>query len=381
MDNLRDYIGWMGDYGFDAVPFGEVDAVVLCALAYFDLSALFDPPPAGDVTLRAALPLAEAGLCPYTALAPGDLDYDAFLREAAASARFGGLILSDYADIARARPPLQFAAVTFRCDAFAFLAFRGTDLTLAGWREDFMISFTATEAQAMAMDYAARAIREDAGTYYLGGHSKGGNLALYAACRLTAGQWNRVARLYLLDSPGLCPEVMDTACVRRVDARTTAVLPAFSVVGKLFQAAVADTRVVRSSAFSLLQHSVGSWGVDHGHLAPASKNDPASRWIGRVLRQWIDGIPQERRVLFVNELFDALAASGAVTLADVLKSGPAGFKAILLGLLNTSWTTKLTAAELPMRALLGRGWDQLAVRVFPPARKEDSDKENSDEEE
>ena len=72
---------------------------------------------------------------------------------------------------------------------------------------------------------------------------------------------------------------------------------------------------------------------------------------------------------------------GMLSEADVLKSGPAGFKAILLGLLNTSWTTKLTAAELPMRALLGRGWDQLAVRVFPPARKEDSDKGNSDEEE
>ena len=123
--------------------------------------------------------------------------------------------------------------------------------------------------------------------------------------------------------------------------------------------------MIHSSGFSLLQHSLGSWNVDHGRLARADAHDPASRWIGDVLRQWIDGIPQDRRAVFVNELFDALAASGAVTLADILKSGPAGFRAILTGLLKTSRTVKLTAAELPMRALLGKNYDKLAARIFP----------------
>ena len=364
MDNLRDYIGWMGDYDFDRVPFGEVDALVLSLIAYYDLSALFCPPRLCEATLRSGLDLIERGACPYTAFSPRDMDYDAFLQEAAGSTRYGRLILSDYVDVARADPPLQFAAVSFRLGDFTFLAYRGTDLTIAGWREDFMISFTATEAQALARDYAARHIAAGR-RFRLGGHSKGGNLALYAACALEDRLWSRVEKVYLLDSPGLCPGMMDETRVERVKARAVAVDPVFSVVGKLFELDAAERRVVRSSGFSLLQHSLGSWGVDHGRLALAKAHDPASRWIDETLRQWIDGIPQERRAVFVCELFDALSASGAVTLADILKGGPAGFRAILAGLISTSRATKLTAAELPMRALLGESYDRLARRIFP----------------
>ncbi|MBR3503525.1 MAG: DUF2974 domain-containing protein [Clostridia bacterium] len=364
MDSLRDYIGWMGDYGFDAVPFGDVDALVLCAIVYFDLSPLFAPPCPGETALREGLPLIERGACAFTAFAPHDLDYAAFLREAAASKRFGELALSDYVDVSRVDPPLQFAAVSFRSGDFTFLAFRGTDMTLAGWREDFMISFTATEAQETALQYAARHVAESK-RCRLGGHSKGGNLALYAACGLDDESWARVERVYLLDSPGLCPELADSARMARAAARTLAVTPVFSVVGRLFEPAAAQERVIRSSGFSLLQHSLGSWGVDHGRLALAASHDPASLWIDEVLRQWIDGIPQERRAVFVNDLFDALAASGAVTLADILRAGPAGLRAIFTGLLKTSRAAKLTAAELPMRALLGESYDRLAARIFP----------------
>ena len=364
MDNLRDYIGWMGDYDFDRVPFGEVDALILCLIAYYDLSALFGPPRPEETTLREGLAPIEQGACSFTAFAPRDMDYAAFLREAAASARYGDLILSDYEDIARADPPLQFAAVSFRFGDFTFIAYRGTDLTLAGWREDFMISFTATEAQTLAADYAARRAARG-GRFRLGGHSKGGNLALFAACALSEEAWSRVDKVYLLDSPGLCPGMMDEARVERVKPRAVAIDPVFSVVGKLFELDAVQRRVAKSSGFSLLQHSLGSWGVDHGRLALAKAHDPASRWIDEVLRQWIDGIPQERRALFVSELFDALSAGGAVTLADILKAGPAGFRAILAGLLKTSPAVKLTAAELPMRALLGESYDRLAGRIFP----------------
>ena len=364
MDNLRDYIGWMGDYDFDRVPFGDIDAMILCLIAYYDLSALFDLPHPKETTLSGGLALIQRGACPYTAFSLRDMDYAAFLREAAASTRYGDLILSDYVDIARADPPLQFAAVSFRFGDFTFIAYRGTDMTLAGWREDFMISFTATEAQALAADYAARHVAKG-GRFRLGGHSKGGNLALFAACRLDDDLWSRIEEIYLLDSPGLCPGMMDADRVERVRARALAIDPVFSVVGKLFELDAAQRRVVKSSGFSLLQHSLGSWGVDHGRPALAKAHDPASRWIDEVLRQWIDGIPQERRALFVGELFDALSAGGAVTLADILKAGPAGFRAVLAGLLKTSRAVKFTAAELPMRALLGESYDRLAGRIFP----------------
>ena len=367
MDNLRDYVGWMGDYDFEAVPFGEVDAVILCTLAYYDFAPLFEDG-STQKRLRDGMDAIDAQRCPYTALAVRDLNYPALLHDAAASRRYGELVLSDYADIARANPPLQFSATTFSDGAgFRFVAFRGTDNTIAGWEEDFMISFTHTEAQERALDYARR--QTALGRCRIGGHSKGGNLALYAACALDEDEWSLVEHVYLLDGPGLCPEVMDTSCVRRVNPRVTAIVPTFSVVGKLFTPAIDDTRVVRSSAHSILKHSIGSWGVDHGRLAEAPENDAASRWLNDVIQRWIDGIPQTDRATFVRELFGALSADGAATLADILKSGPSGLRAVLNSLINTSRTTKMTAAELPLRALLGENYDMILTRIFKEADK------------
>ena len=399
MDTLRDYIGWMGDYDFQAVPFGDVDALILCALSYYDFPAALAAPgeaadtgaakaddsgvagndgatadgraakndaapkesdaPAADGSaekdrrdamdspidaarlpfpaasgigpaLRDLLPVIERNAPRFTALAVRDLDYAALLREAARSRRYGALRLCDCMDIARPSPPLQFSAMTFiGADGFRFIAYRGTDSTIAG------------------------------------------GLALYAACLLDAAEWSAVTRVYLLDSPGLCPEVMDVSCVRRVDARATAIVPAFSIVGRLFEPALSDQRVIRSSGFSILQHSLGSWGVDHGRLALARRRDPVSRRLNEILQRWIDGIPQADRATFVEELFGALAADGAVTLTDIVRRGPGGIRAVLSHLRATSRVTKWTAAELPLRALLGDNYDSVVNRFIREERPEE----------
>ena len=94
-------------------------------------------------------------------------------------------------------PPLQFSAVCFHGKNWSFLAFRGTDSTLAGWKEDFQISVARTGAQELAYEYAEKHLTGKQ-KWYIGGHSKGGNLALYAACMLSPEQWDKVERMYLL---------------------------------------------------------------------------------------------------------------------------------------------------------------------------------------
>ena len=121
-----------------------------------------------------------------------------------------------------------------------------------------MISFRRTEAQEMALRYA-RAHLAPGRRWMLGGHSKGGNLALYAACLLEEELWQRVDHVYLLDGPGLCPEVMDVNCTERIEGKTTRIIPAFCVIGKLFEPNITDTRIVRSSALGPMQHNLGPW--------------------------------------------------------------------------------------------------------------------------
>ena len=184
METLAGYIGWMGDYSFEACPFREADALVLCLIAYFDLSPVFAD---GKRTahVRDCAQMVDAGEAKLL-ITGGDLGNTEIFTAAVRSRRFGDLEITDAVDVLQENPPLQFAAVTFHDGSnFSFIAYRGTDSSLAGWKENFMISFTRTAAQEMALQYASERIAEYrlAGKrkWYIGGHSKGRNTTSSAA--------------------------------------------------------------------------------------------------------------------------------------------------------------------------------------------------------
>ncbi len=352
MDKLTDYIGWMGALDFACCPFREADALILCVLSYFDLRPVFDafgPTP----RVRDCLPMIEAGEAKLR-ITGGDLGNSEVFEAAVRSERFGNLTMSDCEDILKPDAALQFAAVTFHDgDRFSLIAFRGTDATLAGWKEDCMISFTRTEAQEMAAAYAERRIlaaADDGRDWYVAGHSKGGNQALFASCMLSDAAWERVTRVYVLDGPGFCPEVIDLSVMDRIDGKTTRIVPEFEVIGKLFEPKITDTRIVKSSQEGVVQHSLPSWLVDHGALAETDAFDPISVWIGDTMGVWIEDIPQDDRPMFVDELFDALGANGMTSLDDL---GIEDISAALIELGKSSDVTKRAMDALPRAIVYG----------------------------
>lgn len=357
--SLYDYIRWLGRFSFAELPMSEADALVMCVMSYFDLApALRD----GSAHVCDCLSYLENGSVTLQ-ITGGDMGNSDIFRAAVKSRRFGSLRITDYEDVLEPETPLQFSAVTFRWDGGAFIAFRGTDETIAGWKEDFMIAFTETKAQRMALAYAERIIGEG-GRYFIGGHSKGGNQALYAACGLSGGAWERVERVYILDGPGLCPEVMDTDVVAHVNAKTTRIIPEFSVVGRLFEPDIDDTRIVRSSASGILQHSLATWQVEYGALALVSENDRRSVAMMEVLNRWIEGMSHDERRSLTDDLFGTLSAGGAVTLSEIDDQGPGGFEAVLVKMFHASDATKKIMKELPaqvmavIRRQLTRGEDE-----------------------
>lgn len=344
MEKLADYIRWIGDLDFNAYPFRDADALVLCNIIYYDLQPVFsDGQP--DHTVADCLPMLEAGEAKLL-IVGGDLGNGEIFEAAARSARFGRLRISDYENTLRTDPPLQFSAVTFRAPDFSFIAYRGTDSSLAGWRENCMISFTQTEAQQLSLAYAERVI--DDGTWYIGGHSKGSNHAQYAACLLSDEKWEKVRRVYLLDGPGFCPEVLDPVLEQRIDAKTTRVIPEFDVIGMLFEPKITDTKIVRSSAGGIMQHSPATWMIEYGSLAAAAQNDPVSMRVNRLMNDWIESIPQADRPIFISELFDALSADGAKTLEDLDIDR---LQSVLIRLTGVSATTRKVLIKLPEKAL------------------------------
>jgi len=348
MDGLHDYILWLGDYAFSTVPFQDVDAVILCLLAYCDFAPLFER--SGEALLRDSQRLIDGGEVHIQRIGETG-PFIRILEAAARSRRFGALRMTDYVDMMFPEEPTQFSALTYHSDAgWSFIAYRGTDSSLAGWKEDFMISFRRTEAQALAKQYAENRIDPDR-DWYLGGHSKGGNLALYATCMLSERIHACIKRMYLLDGPGFCPEVIDPLSIEKINGMVTRIIPGFSVIGKLFEPRVEDTRIVQSAAAGFLQHDPATWGVDHGKLALLAQTDPRSDIINAILGKWIGNISCEDREIFVNDVFNALEAGGAKTLEELNADGRKGYEAVSACLRDSSDITRRMFKNLSRQAL------------------------------
>ena len=362
MDKTTDYIAWLGDIDFTVRPLGEVDAIVLCTLAYFDFGPVI-PEIAGKrggFFLKDILPCMESGKIEIR-ITGGEQGAGEVLKAAAMSKRFGELKLSNYMDVFDPDQSLQFSAVTFSYKKdFSFIAYRGTDNSLIGWKEDFMAAYTETQAQKLAKQYAEKVFGKhrksilspsDRRLWYIGGHSKGANLAAYAACQLPDDILKKVEKVFVLDGPGFSPDVVPPETVERIYSKAERIIPEYCIIGRLMEIPFPNTKIIQSSNDGAMQHSITSWGVYHGGLAMSELTEPKDRWINETLREWIDGMPPGNRRVLVNDLFDALGAGGAKTIEDIAAGGKDGIEAILKGFLDIDGTTKDAFSQLSAAAL------------------------------
>ena len=323
MANLLDYLDWRGDLTLAQTPFNEVDNLILAELSFLDFSGIV-PGPAEKGSVRLA-DAAEAYFARVPAgeainmgvLVPDEIPF--LLQKMAVSVRFRDMRLSGYADCLDTVQAEQFAALSVETgDGKVYLAFRGTDDTLAGWKEDFHMSFMseipaqrkAVEyVQTMARQYPRRKLR-------IGGHSKGGNLAVYAAVYCGASVQRCIQEVWSNDGPGFHENVLKTEEYLRIADRITFIIPKSSVVGMLLEHDE-DYVVVDSREQGLLQHDGFSWEVLGSGFVRLDSVTNSSRINDRALKEWVRNMSLEQREQFVDGMFHVLEASGAVTLTDL----------------------------------------------------------------
>ena len=348
MEHIINYVRWYSDISFDVLPFNEVDNLVLCALSYWKFPDMGWA--RGKYTLQECFE--KLGSEPLEMMTTDtDATMGDFVRYAANSRRFGELYVSDYVDEFFPEVPIQFSAITFHLDRDTrYVAFRGTDSSIAGWKEDFMISFTETKAQELSLEYLKTHMRPGK-TYYVGGHSKGANEVLYGAAMLPKRKQAQLKRLYINDGPGFCKEVLDPALIDSIEPICTAIRPEYCVIGKIFEPKISDCRIVKSSQKAGMQHSIFSWGIDCGKLCLAESYDPQSLAVETILDKWLENVSTEERKAFTNSIFDALAKDGSQTLFDVLNKWPASIENVIVSMLNADPVTKETILKLPEAAI------------------------------
>ena len=373
MDNITDYVRWVGGTGFEGRPFSRVDNIVLCQLSYLDLKDIPEiNEEDGVMTLREAVTsLTNLGFS-IRKMAPDDSErFTALVKAAANSKRFGDLYISSFTDILNEEDSIQFSAMTFSPEkkgGWAFVAFRGTDSTIAGWKEDFMTSFMLTSSQTMAEDYLRNALKSF-DTVLVGGHSKGGNLAVYAAAVLPDDLFDRVEHIYSNDGPGFCPEVLKEDLIKRANPKTTRIIPEFSVVGSLFAPEIDDSYIIKSDKQMAEQHELCSWGIDHGDILISTDGlDPLAERINRGIDKWIYSVDINERRRFINAFFDSMSEDGTQTIQEFTAQGTKGWERLLKIVLGDDEGFRFAAASLPDQLFLDGEGKKLsksgAVRQF-----------------
>ena len=348
MDRIVDYVRWYSPFTFDSLPFNEADNLVFCALSYWKFPDMNWN--RRKYTLRECFEQLHGEPVQMMTTEKDDSMAD-FVRYAAESRRFGDLLVSDYVDEYYPEVPIQFSAVTFHLDRYTkYIAFRGTDSSIAGWKEDFMISFTRTKAQEMSLAYLKNHIRPGR-TYYVGGHSKGANEVLYAAALLPKSKKAQLKHLYINDGPGFCKDVLDPKLIESINPISTAIRPEFCVIGKLFEPMIDDCRIVKSTQKSGMQHSIFSWGIDAGNLALAEEYDPQSVTLGALVDRWLENVSTDERKAFTNSLFDSLGEDGSKTLFDVMDKWPTSIENVVVSMLGADQAAKDTLLKLPEAAI------------------------------
>ena len=314
MANLFDYLQWRGDVPFQADPFNEVDNLVLCELAYTDFDGIV-PPDGPGVPLASAYEQYFAlhsreevmGRTSYTGKAP------LLMEEMVRGARFGGTRVCRYINEVDKEKDCQVSAVTFLlADGTAFVAFRGTDGTLVGWKEDFDLSYAdRTEGQRRAVDYLNAAAAAVPGPLRVGGHSKGGHFAVYAAAYCDPRTQDRIQQVYSNDGPGFRPDILAAAGYQRIVERVISIVPDTSVIGMLLETQAAH-RVVKSSASGIVQHDGFSWQILRNRFVPAKLSE-TSVFLDQVLDTWLAGMDDDTRRSMTDTVFSVLSSAGEDT--------------------------------------------------------------------
>ena len=318
MANIIDYLIWRGDIPLSVDPFNEIDALVLCQFEYIRLDGVVSSNLAEKITIA---DIHREYSKTETEKSKQIISYEQdkeLLRLMAESRRFGSMLVSGYRNKVDKEADMQFSAVTcFPDDGSVFIAFRGTDSTLVGWKEDFMLSYVnQISSQEEAFDYISKNFVGLNCPIRIGGHSKGGNLSVYAAMKCPDEIREKIVSIYSFDAPGFRDEVIESSEYQRVLPLVKSFIPEGSVIGRLLGSEL-EHKLVKNSGSGFMQHLSYNWELERNHFIFTDKPTRSGELMNKTITGWLDNFSDSEREEFVSTLFDVFEGSDANSVNDL----------------------------------------------------------------
>lgn len=323
MANLMDYLNWRGDLSFRDSPINDVDSLIFSNLSYVAFDTILPSPwePEQMPLWRASEKYWEQNrereqLERFSLIKMAPFS----MRRMAETNRFRDVPLMYYQNSVNSQVGSQFSAMCMQLpDQKYYIAFRGTDDTIIGWRENFRMSYEMVPAQQKAVDYLNYVGERCRGELWLGGHSKGGNLAVYAAANARPAVQKRIRKIYNFDGPGFSQRMLNSERYGKIADRIRKYVPTDSVIGMLLEQDE-NYQVVSSMGQGLQQHDPVNWRILGDQFVYMPREQKTGQRINQMVHDWIYGLTLEERKQVVEAVFQAMEDSQIETLNDLGKN-------------------------------------------------------------
>ncbi|MBR5128025.1 MAG: DUF2974 domain-containing protein [Roseburia sp.] len=370
MANILDYLDWRGDLTFDQSPFNEVDNLLLSQLVYVDLEGIVPGPES-----REKIRVAEASRIFFAThdeqkiLEKVSMTKTAMyvLKKMAESERYKDALLGGYVNDISIEEQSQFAVLcVYLGDRSLFVAFSGTDDTIVGWRENFNMGYlSATPGQRKAVAYLNNMVGIGQWRVRVGGHSKGGNLAVYSAVHCRPIIKRKIISVYSNDGPGFSKEMVASEAYQEMLPKIKTIIPESSIVGLILEHEE-DVEVVKSTNVGMGQHDAMSWEVLGTRFVYTDKVAEQSVFIDETMRAWLMELDAVQREIIVEAVFEILDELNIRTVDDfthlkfsdlqeankIRKNLPAGTQELLAHAIKLLFKTGKNAVEEYLREKL-----------------------------
>lgn len=332
MSNLLDYLIWRGDILLSQDPFNSIDGLILSCLSYVRFEKVL--PKKGKMTIaKASEKFFKLHSAEELAQDKSFINFAPFMLKALAEAdRFKDAYLSNYVNEIDISRQIQFSALTIdTSDGMTFISYRGTDDSIIGWKEDFNLSFETVPAETEAAKYLQNVMTGRLNRVRLGGHSKGGHLAIYAAAAASVEVAMKIEKIYNFDGPGFNTEAMKSNKFKKIQPKIEKYIPETSIIGRLLENSTRPV-VVKSSEAGIMQHDPLTWQLEGKNFVTCASTDKISNLFDDTMTDWLNNMSFEERKVFVDELFSVFEASGCIYLSQLTRVGIKGIRAMIVRL-------------------------------------------------